>query len=78
MGISIRINFKVIEAREGSKSYLALVGQPWAKKMKSNITLEKDRIKLKGQGKNVIIPLDPKERAPWEEPNNSEEKVRKL
>ena len=46
--------------------------------MKANISLEKDRIKLKGQGKKVIIPLDPKEGATWEELDNSETKVRKL
>ena len=46
--------------------------------MKSNISLEKYRIKLKGQGKKVIITLDPKDGAPWEEPDNSKEKVRKL
>ena len=46
--------------------------------MKANISLEKDRIKLKGQGKKVIIPLDPKEGAPWEEPDDLEVKVRQL
>ena len=46
--------------------------------MKANISLEKDIIKLKGQGKKVIIPLDPKEGAPWEEPYDSEDKVRQL
>ena len=46
--------------------------------MKANISLEKDRIKLKGQGQKVIIPLDPKEGEPWEEPDNSEAKVRQL
>ena len=35
-------------------------------------------IKLKGQGKNVIIPLDPKVGAPWEEPSDSEDKFRQL
>ena len=78
MGISVRIDFKVIEPKEGSKSYPDVVGGPWARKMKANISLEKDRIKLKGQGKKVIITLDPKEGAPWEEPYDSEEKVRKL
>ena len=76
MGISVKIDFKVIEPKEGSKSYPALVGWPWARKMKENISLEKDRIKLKGQGKKIIIPLDPKEGAPWEEPDNSEDKFR--
>ena len=78
MGISVRTNFKVIETREGSKSYLALVGQLWARKMKANISLEKYRIKLKGQGKKVIIPLYPEEGEPWEEPYDLEAKVRKL
>ena len=48
------------------------------RKIKANISLEKDRIKIKGQGKKVIIPLDPKEGAPWEEPDDLEVKVRKL
>ena len=60
MGIFVKIDFKVIEPKKGSKSYPALVGRPWARKMKVNISLEKDRIKLKEQGKKVIIPLDPK------------------
>ena len=46
--------------------------------MKANISLEKDIIKLKGQGKKVIIPLYLKEGAPWEELDDSEAKVRKL
>ena len=78
MGISVRIDFKVIEPKEGSKSYPALVGRPWARKVKANISLEKDRIKIKGQGKKVIIPLDSKEGAPWEELDDSEAKVRQL
>ena len=63
---------------EGNKSYPTLVGRPWARKMKANISLEKDRIKLKGHDKKVIIPLDHKEGAPWEEPDDSEDKVRQL
>ena len=61
----------MIEPKQGSNSYPSLVGRPWARKMKANISLEKYRIKLKGQGKKVIIPLDPKEGAPWEEPDDS-------
>ena len=78
MGISVKINFKVIEPKEGNNSYPALVGRALARKMKANISLKKDRIKLNGQGKKVVIPLDPKEGAPWEEPDDLEEKVRKL
>jgi len=75
MGITITTDFKVIEPKEGSKSYPTLVSQPWARKMKANILLEKDRIKLKGQGKKIIIPLDPKEGTPWEELDDTEDKV---
>jgi hypothetical protein len=35
--------------------------------MKANISLERDRIKLKGSGRKIIIPLDPKEGKPWVE-----------
>lgn len=61
MGIIVTTDVKVIEPKEGSKSYPVLVGRSWEGKMKANISLEKDRIKLKGQGKKIIIPLDPKE-----------------
>ena len=39
MGISVRIDFKVVEPKEGSKSYPSLVGQPWVRKMKANTSL---------------------------------------
>ena len=78
MGILVKIDFKVSETKEGSKSYPALASRPSARKMKTNISLEKDKIKLKGQSKKVIIPLNPKEGAPWEEPDDSEAKVRQL
>ena len=78
MGITVTTDFKVIEPNEGSKSYPTLVGQPWKRKMKANISLEKDTIKLKGQGKKIIIPLDPKEGTPWEELDDTEDKVKQL
>jgi hypothetical protein len=55
MGILVRTDLKVIKPREGSKSYLSLVSRLWARKMKADISLEKYRIKLKGQGKKVIV-----------------------
>ena len=72
MGIPIITGFKIIEPKEGSHSYPSLVGRPWERKIKANISLEKDRIKLKGNGKNIITPLDPKEGKPWEEPDDLE------
>ena len=35
--------------------------------MKASISLEKGRIKIKGKGKRVIIPLDPGKGKAWEE-----------
>jgi hypothetical protein len=35
--------------------------------MKENISLENDRIKLKGNGRKIIIPLDLSEWKPWSE-----------
>ena len=46
--------------------------------MKANISLDKDKIKLKGQGKKIIIPLDRKEATPWVEPDDSEDNIRQL
>jgi hypothetical protein len=35
--------------------------------MQKNMSLEKDKIKLKGNGRKIIIPLDPNEGKPWSE-----------
>ena len=43
-GISTKIDFKIINPKEGSSSFPALVGRPWGRKMKSSISLEKERI----------------------------------
>jgi hypothetical protein len=44
-----------------------LVGHPWGRQMKSNIPLEKEKIKLKGTGRKIIILVDPNEGKPWSE-----------
>ena len=67
MGILMRVNFEVINLVEGILSYLTLVGIPWGRNMRAMISLERDRIKLKGSGRKIIIPLDPKEGKPWME-----------
>ena len=38
--------------------------------MKAIISLDKDSLKIKGKGKNIIIPLDPRYGITWEEPND--------
>ena len=69
MDISTRIDFQVIEPKQGSNSYATLVGRPWGRNMKGNISLDKDILKIKGKGKKISIPLDPRDGQPCEEPN---------
>ena len=45
-GISTKVDFEIIDPKEGSSSFPALVGRPWGRKMKASIYLDKERIKL--------------------------------
>ena len=56
-GISTKVEFEIIDPKEGSSSFRALVGQPWGRKMKASISLDKERIKLKGNGQKVIVTI---------------------
>jgi hypothetical protein len=67
MGIPTSIDFEVIHLVEGTPSYADLFIRPWGRRMKETISLERDRIKLKGSGRKIIILLDPKEGKPWME-----------
>ena len=44
-----------------------MVGQPWGQKMKVSISLDKERIKIKGNGHKVIVPNHPSQQEPWTE-----------
>ena len=67
-GISTKVNFEIIDPKEGSSSFSTLVGRPWGIKMKASISLDKERIKLKGNGKKVIVPIHPSQGEPRIEP----------
>ena len=54
-GISTKVDFEIIDPKEGSSSFPALVGRPWGRKMKASISLDKERIKLKENGQKVIV-----------------------
>jgi len=41
-GISTKVDFEIIDPKEGSSSFLALVGRPWGRKMKASISLDKE------------------------------------
>ena len=40
-GITTKVNFQIINPKEGSSSFLSLVGRPWGRKMKASISLDK-------------------------------------
>ena len=41
-GISTKVNFEIIDPKEGSSSFPALVGRPWGRNMKALISLDKE------------------------------------
>ena len=67
-GIATKVDFEIINPKEESNSFPSLVGQLWGKKMKPSISLDKERIKLKGNGNKVIVPIHPSQVEPWIEP----------
>ena len=77
-GISTKVDFEIIDPKEGSSSFPALVGQPWGRKMKASISLDKERIKLKGNGQKFIVHIFPSKGEPWIEPIDEEFDVRQL
>ena len=46
--------------------------------MKASISLDKERIKLKGNGKKVIVPIHPSQGEPWTKPIDEEVDIRQL
>ena len=71
-GILTKVDFEIIDPKEGSSSFLALVGRPWGRKMKALISLDKERIKYKGNRQNIIVPIHPSQGEPWIEPIDEE------
>ena len=78
MGITTMIDYEVIDIQDEKHTYPVLVGRTWGRKMKASISLEKGRIKIKGKGKRVIIPLDPVEGRAWEEPDDDDFNAQRL
>ena len=78
IGISTKFNFEIINPKEGSNSFPALVGRLWGRKMKVSISLEKERIKIKGNRKKVIIPINLSQGEPWTKPIDKEFDIRQL
>ena len=77
-GISTKVDFEIIDPKEGSSSFPALAGRPWERKMKASISLDKERIKLKRNGQQVIVPIHPSQGEPWIEPIDEEVDIRQL
>ena len=77
-GITMKVDFKIINPKEGSSSFPALVGRTWGRKMKASISLAKERIKLKGNGHKVIVPIHPSQGEPWTKPIDEEVDVQQI
>ena len=75
-GISTKVDFEIIDPKEGSRSFPMLVNRPWGRNMKASISLGKKRIKLKGNGQKVIVPIHPSQGEPWTEPIDEEVDIR--
>jgi hypothetical protein len=58
--IPTRVDFEVNNLVEVIPTYPTLVERPWGWNMKVTISLERDIIKMKCSGTNIIIPLDQK------------------
>ena len=71
-GIYTKVNFEIINPKEGSSTFPVLVGRPWGRKMKASISLDKERIKLKGNGQKVIVPIHTSQGEPWTKPIDEE------
>jgi len=78
MGITTMIDYEVIDIQDEHHTYPELVSRPWGRRMKASISLEKGRIKIKGKGKRVIIPLDPVKGKAWEEADDDDVDARRL
>ena len=77
-GISTKVDFEIIDPKEGSSSFPALVGRPSGRKMKASISLDKERIKLKGNRQKVIVPIHPSQGEPWTEHIDEEVDIQQL
>ena len=77
-GISTKVDFEIINPKEGSSSFPTLVGRPWARKMKASISLDKERIKLKGNRQKFIVPIHTSKGEPWTKPINEEVDIQQL
>ena len=75
-GISTKVDFEIINPKEGSSSFPELVGRPWRRKTKASISSEKERIQIKGNGQKFIVPIHPSQGEPWIEPIDDEVNIR--
>ena len=78
MGIHTQVDFEIIDPHDGVTYFLDLVCLPRGQKLKAYTSLGKDRIKLEGNSKKVIVPIHPSRENPWEEPYDQEGDIRIL
>ena len=74
-GITTKFDFEIIDPKEESGSFPALVGRPWGQNMKASISLDKEQINLKANGQKFIVPIHPSQGESWTEPIEEEVNV---
>jgi len=62
-GVSVQVDFEVIEIVDDSNPYPALLGIDWATDMNGIINLKKHKMILAKKSLRVVVPLDPAEGA---------------
>ena len=67
-GVSVQVDFEVIEIVDDSNPYPALLGIDWATDMNGIINLKKHKMILAKKSLRVVVPLDPAEGAWYTEP----------
>jgi hypothetical protein len=72
MGIKITNKFLINRTCglvvDGGSTYKTIISRTWDKQMKTTISLEKYRIKMKEDDNNIILPLDPTMGKMWMNP----------
>ena len=57
--ITTKVEFEIIDPKEGSKSSPNFLVWPWDWKIKASFSSDKERINLKGNGNKLTFPIHP-------------------
>lgn len=73
IGVSVLVDFEVIEIIDDNNPYPVLLGIDWATNMNRIINLKKCKMIFKKKALRVVVPLNPVEGVRYTEPVHDEE-----